>query len=522
MSEQPTATPLWSALRVLRERWWIVVGVPVICVIVALGFALSGAKQYKATSKLLLQESNLAGALVGVSGVGQTDPTRLAATNLSLVTSNAVANRVKKQLNSPEPASSLLGQVSAAAEPDSDLVDVTAQAASPQEAAQLANAFAQQFVAFRRAADQQALQQGETVLRNRLSQLAPNQTADRTSLQDALSKVTALEVMQTGDAQVVDNADPPGSPSSPRPKLDAILGLVLGLALGVGLAFLIDMLDRRIKSTEDFEVLYGLRALATVPERHRAPRNERERNAQLEPFRILRNGLSFLSVGQQVQTVLVTSAVSGEGKSTVAAGLARAVALSGQSVILVEVDLRRPSLSSIFDLGDNPRGVTTALVGNVSPGELLRHPLAGLRSFSVLPSGPLPPNAAELLRSAEMSILLEDLRRRAEVIVLDAPPLLPVADAQVLLDNPQIDACLVVGRAFHTRREQARRARIVLERHRLRNIGLVVNALHQTDASYDYYDEGEDGRRPPVVVDTPPVLADEPARVLPLPRGQRR
>jgi capsular exopolysaccharide synthesis family protein len=341
-------------------------------------------------------------------------------------------------------------------------------------------------------------------------------------LQDALSKVTALEVMQTGDAQVVDTADPPSSPSSPRPKLDAIVGLLLGLALGVGLAFLIDMLDRRIKSTEDFEALYGLRALATVPERHRAPRNERERNAQLEPFRILRNGLSFLSVGQQVQTVLVTSSISGEGKSTVAAGLARAVALSGQSVILVEVDLRRPSLSSIFDLGDNPRGVTTALVGNVSPGELLRHPLAGLRSFSVLPSGPLPPNAAELLRSAEMSILLEDLRRRAEVIVLDAPPLLPVADAQVLLDNPQIDACLVVGRAFHTRREQARRARIILERHRLRNIGLVVNALHQVDASYDYYDEGEDGRRPPIVVDTPPVVEDEPARVLPLPRGQRR
>jgi capsular exopolysaccharide synthesis family protein len=184
---------------------------------------------------------------------------------------------------------------------------------------------------------------------------------------------------------------------------------------------------------------------------------------------------------------MVTSAVPGEGKSTVAAGLARAAALAGQRVILVEADLRRPTFHEQFALGDDPRGLTTALVGGAAVRGLLRPALSGMRNLSVLPAGPLPPNSAELLRSAEMASVLRDLAEEADIVILDAPPLLPVADAQVLLDHPQVDACIVVARAFRSTRDEVRRSRAVLERHRLTSVGLVVNGVRQRDTSYAHY-----------------------------------
>ncbi len=195
--------------------------------------------------------------------------------------------------------------------------------------------------------------------------------------------------------------------------------------------------------------------------------------------------------------MLVTSAVAGEGKSTVAAGLARAIALAGQSVVLVEVDLRRPTFHEQFDLGGDHRGLTSALVGGVPVAEVLRPVLPGLRTLRVLPSGPIPPNSAELLRSAEMSRVLQELRGEAEFLVLDAPPLLPVADTQVLLENPDVDACLVVGRAYVTTRDEVRRTRAVLDRHRLRNVGLVVNGTREVSDEYDAYGGPEPSRPVP-------------------------
>jgi len=192
--------------------------------------------------------------------------------------------------------------------------------------------------------------------------------------------------------------------------------------------------------------------------------------------------------------------VPGEGKSTVAAGLARTMALAGEQVVLVEADLRRPTFHEQFQFDRDPRGLTNALVGGASIRDLRRSALPGLRTLTVVPAGPLPPNPTELLRSPEMQAVLRELAEQVDMIVLDAPPLLPVADAQVLLDQPQVDACLVVARAFQTTREQARRARAILDRHPLRPVGLVVNGLREKDSGYDYYaprdDDAPTPRRP--------------------------
>ncbi len=241
--------------------------------------------------------------------------------------------------------------------------------------------------------------------------------------------------------------------------------------LGLALVFLVDLFDRRIKSVDDFETIYRLRSMSSIPQRLTEAATNRDRQAALEPFRILRNSLAYISVKPDIKIVMVTSAVPGEGKSTVSTGLARAAALAGQRVILVECDLRRPTFHQQFDLGGDPRGLTTALIGGVPVSELVRPVHSGLRALTVLPSGPTPPNAAEVFLSAEMRGVLRELSQLADLVVLDCPPLLPVADSHVLLDNPQVDACIVVGRAYHTTRDEARRARAVLDQHPLQSPG---------------------------------------------------
>jgi receptor protein-tyrosine kinase len=481
---------LLNGLRVIRERWWIIALTTVVVTLALLALALSGTKQYEATSSLLIRSSDLT-SLIDPSAGQNADPAREAATNLLLVQSSAVAERVQRRLGGATSADDLLARIDPTVEPDADLINITATDPDPAQAARIANAFADQFVAFRRDGDRRRADDGADLLRQQIAALPPGQSSQRIELEQALQKVNALKAVTTGDAEVVDKAKVPTTAASPLPKRAAIEGLVLGLALGVAIVFLIDLFDRRVKDIEDFETRYRARALTTIPYRARDPLTQRDRQAALEPFRILRNGLNFLAVDKDVRVVLVTSAVTGEGKSTVAAGLARAIALAGQSVVLVEVDLRRPTFHQQFDLDGDHRGLTSSLVGGVPVTDLLRPVLPGLRTLTVLPSGPIPPNSAELLRSAEMSRVLQELKLEAEFIVLDAPPLLPVADTQVLLDNPHVDACLLVGRAYVTTRDEIRRTRAVLDRHRMRNVGLVVNGTREVDADYDYYGGAE-------------------------------
>lgn len=480
------ASSLEGALSVLRERWRIVAGAAVLVVAVVLALSLTATKQYEATATLLVQPSQ-ATSLVNQSVNQNLDAARDQATALLLVTSGAVADRVKEQLNSPLSASELAGQVSAASEPDANLITVSATDPVAAQAARVANAFAQQFSTFRLARARAQLEASADDLRAQLSNTPTERQDERRAIGSTLQEVLKLRAVTTGGVEVVNRADVPTTASSPTPKRDVAFGLILGLLLGVGLAFVIDLLDRRVKTVEAFEELYGFGALASMPERSSTPATQRERQAAMEPFRIMRNGLALLGGARGVRVLMVTSAVPGEGKSTVAAGIARAIALSGERVTLVEADMRRPTFHHQFDLGEDPQGLTTAIVGGVPATTLTQTVMPGLDNLTVLPCGPVPPNAAELLGSARFAAVVEELLEAADFVVLDAPPLLPVADSQVLLDSSSIDAGVLVCRAFHTKREDAQRAAEIVRRHRLGSLGLVVNGLRNVGQSFDYY-----------------------------------
>jgi polysaccharide biosynthesis transport protein len=484
---EPEASGLLGAIRVLRERWWVVVVAVVVCAAVSLALTLQATKQYTATAKLQFGQTPLV-VQVGGAVTASANPQADQATNLLVVTTNNVATAVKQALRSPRSVSQLLGMVSTSIDQSSNIVDVSATDSDPTFAARVADAFADQYVATNKAANQQQVLSGEQLINQQLQALAPTpaNAGTRAGLEAALQKLVVLAAVQTSDAGVIDHATIPTTPSSPNKRVNLIVAAVFGLALGVGLAFLLDLLDRRVKEIEEFEELYRTRALAMIPwlaGRRPAPAD----TAAAEQFLILRNGLTTLTSGQDARAVLVTSAVSGEGKTTVAIGLARAAAASGQSVVLVETDFNRPALRARLGLTDDSTGLSTALLEDIDPLSVLRSPVPGLPNLQVMTCGPQPPNSYVLLKSRRMGNLLEQLAAEADLVVLDAPPLLPVADAQALLDRSELDACLVVGRLNFTKRDEARLTRRRLDRGQLSAVGLVVNGVRELTGGDAYY-----------------------------------
>jgi capsular polysaccharide biosynthesis protein len=369
---------------------------------------------------------------------------------LLLIKSSAVAQRAATAVTPAEAPDDLLGQIDVTASPDANVVSVTATDPDPARAAQVADAFANGFVDFRVDQTKEALSEGQKHLQAQLDGL-PATSPAASALQQQITLLKELNAATTStsaDAQVFGTAGIPTAPSSPKPKRDFAVAIIIGLVLGLAIVFLIDLFDRRIKSVDDFETIYRLRSMSSIPQRMTEAATNRDRQAALEPFRILRNSLAYISVKPDI---------------------ARAAALAGQRVILVECDLRRPTFHQQFDLGGDPRGLTTALIGGVPVSELVRPVHSGLRALTVLPSGPTPPNAAEVFLSAEMRGVLRELSDLADLVVLDCPPLLPVADSHVLLDNPQVDACIV------------------------------VSGLRDIDGTYDYYGTPDEPAKPGLV-----------------------
>ena len=433
---------LVRALRVLRERWWVVVLCPIVALAVAVVYVERQPKQYTATTKLQFVSNSLPSQVAGVAGEQTIDPEGVKATNVQLVTTPPVAALVVKSLKLKMTPAELLDEVSASNPQNDYIVDVTATDQDPQLAAEIANGFAEQYVIYSEAQNVGQLVRGEQLINRKAEELPASDTVDRANLRGLYQKLLLLQSVQTGNAHVVSTATAPGSPSSPKKKSTALIALIVGLLLGIGIAFVLNLIDRRVKSWEEFEELYGVPALASIPRLPRRPRTPREIELTLEPFRILHNGLSLLPHTHPVKTVLVTSAVSGEGKTSVALGLARAAAQSERQVILVEADLRRPSLEQRLDLDRSPLGITSALHSGEDPLQLLRAPIAGLEAFlRLLPSGPIPLNATSLMDPVRLAEIFDALTTHAELVIIDSAPLLPVADTRVLLDAIDLDAC---------------------------------------------------------------------------------
>ncbi len=454
---------------------------------------LGKTKQYTATTTVLFGNSGSSASTLlnanASSGSSANGTNTLQATTVLLITSSAVTDLVKKQLHlSGNPASS----VSASAQPDANLIDITATNASPALAAALANSYATQYQNFIRSVNVAGLKQAIAKLQVQFAATARTSTVQRSAIESSIASLVQQEATTNGGVQTVDPAVTPTSPSSPRTKRDAAIGLLLGLALGVGLVFLLDSLDRRLRETDALEKAYGQPSIVTIPQQRRADMNsdgvagdELYMDVSVEPFRILRAGLR--RVGSDVsRVILVTSASPGEGKSMTAVGLAQAWAITGRKVALVEADLRRPSFGRHFRIRDNAGGLANALRGRIPIAKAAEHPIAQLPSLSVFPAGGTPARSAELLSGEPMSQILRSLAENHDVVIVDAPPLLPVADTQALLDSDAIDGLVIVGRLNVVTRDQVTRVRQIVASRGWSEFSLVSNGVPAREAIQTY------------------------------------
>jgi succinoglycan biosynthesis transport protein ExoP len=476
-SRPEVGSSLLGGLRVLRRRWLTVVGVVGVCLVVSLVQHERAAKTYKASASVTFQSSSLASSVLGVSGGGTAEPQREAATNVLIAHSPEVAAEVRKELNSSEEVNDLLDEVTVEAQPNANVLTITADTDSPRGSALLANAFADQYIAFETSSQLSSITAAETRFKQQLAALSP-ESSERSTLQKSLQRLNELRALAGGTSQIIGRARPPASPSGTSARTAALLGIFIGLALAFSLLFVMETLDKRIKTIEEFEEEYRLPALTGVPQSSFRNPLASERTEFLEPYRILRSALDLAAVTRQLESLLITSAVSGEGKTGVAVDLAHAIALTGRHVVLVEIDLRRPTVGRHLGLPAG-NGLTKALMRPDSLAELLVEPFPELPNFQVLPSGLRPPNPSELLGSPSLADLLQELMTPDGIVILDAPPLLPVADTQELLNKSIVHGTIVVARAGKTTRDEVRRTRMILNRHMVEPVGLVVTGLRE-------------------------------------------
>lgn len=318
--------------------------------------------------------------------------------------------------------------------------------------------------------------------------------------------------LKRGEAELIEEALLPTEAVSPKPTRDAVLGVFVGLIFGVGITFLREQLNDRLRSPEEVEQISGLPLLARLPLDDDTARGaagvavvERPNSPLAESIRSLRTSIQYLGVDRPIKLIVVTSSIPGEGKSLVAANLATMFAQADYRTLLVSADLRRSSIDELFGAHAPTPGLTgviapTAGVGHTarsngngktertgvemsgSARAVVKTPVANLL---LLPSGPTPPNPAELLGSGRMSSLLAEWRTSADVVILDTPPLLAVTDAAVLAARS--DGVVLVAAVNQTRRDALKQSAAILEGTGARLLGVVANKVPPSGQTGYYY-----------------------------------
>ena len=442
-------------LRVLRQQWFVVLLLAALSVGGAAAYTARQTPMYAATTQLFVSvvasDSSVSDMTEGSTFIQQR-----VKSYADVVTSPTVLDPVIQDLRLPTTATGLAAQVTVDSPLDTVLLNVNVTDSDPTRAADIANAIAQHFPRF-------------------------------------VSDLETPDGQTTSPVTVTDPkpATVQAAPVSPRVPLNIALGLLVGLGLGIGAAVLRDQLNTSICGVADVERLTGAIPLGVVPYDpgvSKQPLVDAEQHSpRAEAFRTLRTNLQFANVDHPPRVIVVTSPLPNEGKSTSACNVALTLALGGARVVLVDGDLRKPAVGKYLGMS-NAAGLTSVLAG--------RHELRdvvvthGRDTLSVLPSGPTPPNPSELLGSQQMADLLGMLANHYDVVVVDAPPLLPVTDAAVLASAA--DGAVLVLRHGKTRREEAQRAIQALAAVNAKLLGTVLNFAPKRTrrGGYDGYGYG--------------------------------
>jgi non-specific protein-tyrosine kinase len=524
MTTSASDLDLRALLAVLWRRKWIIIVALVVTTAASVGLSVRRDPVYQATADVVVQP-RLAGEGIVAS---ERDPVF---TEIRIMESSRVVAAAQEALG-------YLPDIDLRVEEESEVVGVRASEDDPDRAREAADAYAQAYVDVRRTAsidqlvaqasavqdsidaaqaeldeliaplnalDEQIAAANSAEARQQLlqerdqleEQIAPQRSTLEGRLAGYAQQLADLQLarslVQTSGAEIISSASTPTSPVSPKPVRDGVLAAAVGLVLGVGIALVVDRLDDTISSAADVENLTGLAVIASIP---RSPELAKGGLLQMdrpssgaEAIRVLRTSLEFIGLERDVRTVLVTSPNERDGKTSIAANLAVAAALTGRRVCVVSGDLRRPKLHTAFDVS-NAVGFTSVLLGSASVDQAVI-PSPTVPNLRILPAGPSPPNPAEILASNAARALFRGLTHGASLVVLDGPPVLPVADS---LELARIaDGVLLVARSGVTSGRQLRRTVALLEQVDAEIVGVVLNGVGHTEHGRYYSHDATKG-----------------------------
>jgi non-specific protein-tyrosine kinase len=423
-------------------------------------YVSSQPKEYEASVLMQVQPLAVDTSLFNTEApVPQAQTLRSAA---RLITTTGVAQAAAEELGEPRSsARSLLSGVTATANVDADFITILANASSAQRAADVANAFAAAVVTTRRSQAVERLNSTIGKVSEQVDKLSKDDDDGRKQLSEQLQRLRALRAAQGNNARIVEPAVAASSPVAPKVTRTVVLAVIVTLLLAFGAVVLAQGIDRRIRDPQELEELTGRSLLSTVP--HTAFGEVQTGGPGEEAFQRLRASLTYFNVDRPLSSVLISSPMQGDGKTTVATNLARAMARSGKDVIIVDADLRRPRVASRFHVPGGV-GLGAVLVGEAALEDALVEPELDLPEggrMRALPAGPPAPNPSELLASERMKTLLGQLSGMSDLVIVDSTPLLTVSDPLPLVKA--VSGVVAVIRLNATTKEAVRRFERVVD-----------------------------------------------------------
>lgn len=496
-------SPLVGLLSALRRHVVLILACIFLTGAFAVVVSLLQTKEYTSVASLLFRDDTAANSVFGAENapsIGQ-DAVREAATNVELVSLNVISDRTAARLGGEITADQIGSAVNVSAQGQSDLVLVEATDPDPETSRRIANTFAAEFISFRATADRSRLLKAKRLADREYAALSESakQGPRGEQLSRGAERLGILASLQTGNAELVQPAELPTSPSSPKPVRNGVIGAFLGLLLGIGLAFLAERLNRRLRTPDEAGEAMRLPVLGVVPESKEISGSESGTDPlpfeEEEAFRMIRASLRYFSVDEEVTTLLVTSSAAKAGKSTLAWNLARVAARTAK-VALVEADLRNPAIARRVSTLQGP-GLAEVLTNQASLAEATQtvgsvegEPTLNGRTprLDVITAGTVPPNPADLLESQRMADVIGQLEQSHDFVVVDTAPIGVVSDAFPLIGR--VDGVIVVVRMFDTTRDSADELRQQLERLNASTLGVVANGVRSGRGGgygYGYY-----------------------------------
>lgn len=510
MPEEQAVDLRWL-LAVVRRWWWLIVSCALLGGISALVVTAWMPPVYSATATLLIQparDSGMSDYQTVLTGE------RMAQTYAQMMQEASVLEAAAERAQLREPLAALAGRIKAEPIPDTQLIRLSVRAGSATRAALLANAIAETFVQRIEASQAERSTDSLTNLESQMLELltqieateqrikaldastAGEEQTELAHLEDLLAgyrstyatllqnyeQMRLTTVWSTQTVAIAEAARPPENPVQNRPLYVAVAGLV-GAIVGLGAAFLLEGMDDTIKTPNDVRRTLGLKVLGIISRMSKLESGlivtAQPQSAHTEAFRILCSNAGFYGEYGLPRTILVTSPTDAEGKSLISANLAMIPAQTGLRVVAVDADLRRPTLGRFFDLDPQSPGLSRVLQTGSIDGLLRPTPVEQL---AILPSGALPADPASLFGSPHLPAVLDELAQQADVILIDGPPMLAVADTGLIA--PKVDGVLLVVRAGRTQREAARSATENLAQVGARVIGVVLNDVNSRNSVY--------------------------------------